>query len=171
MAAFPLFRQFQRRLQQLLRVRGQSPEDAEDLIQDAFLRLEMYYRSGRQVREPEAFLVRTAIRLSMNAKRSFQRRAKAEGAAAELPQFQIAPAPDETLAMEESLAAIDDQLSRVPESTRDVFLLHRLDGYSYSQIAKLYGMTNKAVERRIARAMMAVYRGQQDAIREARNSK
>lgn len=163
MISLPLFRRLRRRLHQLLRIRGQSREDIEDLIQDAFLRLEMYYRRGREVQEPEAFMVRTALRLSSNARRSVQRRARVESAFDQLPQVFSPPAPEEALAYEQSVEAINGRLSALPESTRDVFLLHRLDGYTYGQIARLYGMTDKAVERRIARAMIAVYRGHKES--------
>ena len=170
MTSLPSFRELERRLRQLLRLRGQSREDIDDVIQDAFLRLELYSRRGGEVVEPEAFLVRTALRLSSNVKRSLRRRSRFEVACADMPQVMFSASPEDALAAEQSLGRINESLSEVPESTRDVFLLHRLEGYTYSQIAELYGMTNKAVERRIARAMVAVYRANKEAMEPERTS-
>lgn len=51
------------KLRRLLRSRGRSADDTDDLIQEAFLRLQLYCRD-HEVRETEAFLVRTALNLS-----------------------------------------------------------------------------------------------------------
>jgi DNA-directed RNA polymerase specialized sigma24 family protein len=56
-----------------LRRRGRTREDAEDLVQEAFLRLELYCREGHQVLQPEAFLMRTALNLSVSHHRREQR--------------------------------------------------------------------------------------------------
>src|SRR5262245_15407145 len=108
MTSLPLFRALQRRLRQLLRLRGQSREDIEDVIQDAFLRLELYYRRGGEVHEPEVFLVPTALRLSSNVRRSLRRRSRAEVACAEMPQVVFAASPDDALAAEQSLKRINE---------------------------------------------------------------
>lgn len=153
--------QLRGRLQRLLRHRGQTREDAEDVIQDAFLRLQAYYRRGGEVREPEAFVVRTATRLAMNFYRDNRRRMRAEQRISELPTIDTAPAPEELMVAEQSLHAMARRLESVSPATREVFLLHRVEGLSYAQIAKLYGLTTKAVERRIARAMLAVFQEEQ----------
>ena len=51
------------KLRRLLRSRGRSVDDTDDLIQEAFLRLHLYCRE-HAVRTPEAFLVRMALNLS-----------------------------------------------------------------------------------------------------------
>jgi DNA-directed RNA polymerase specialized sigma24 family protein len=52
----------------LLRSRGRSIDDTEDLIQEAFLRLQVYCRD-KDVAQTEAFLVRTALNLSIDQHR------------------------------------------------------------------------------------------------------
>jgi RNA polymerase sigma-70 factor (ECF subfamily) len=163
MTAGTVLRELRIRLQKLLRRRGRTREDAEDVIQDAFLRLQVYYQKGGQVREPEAFLVRTAMRLAINHHRDVRRRAQAQERAKTLPLLDVEPTPEEMVAAEETLQAMARQLDSVSRRTREVFLLHRVDGLSYAQISKLYGMTTKAVERRIARAMLAVSQDDPDA--------
>ena len=62
-----------RRLKQLLHRRGQSPEDSEDLVQEAFLRLHKFMDSGQEARQPEALLVTTVLNLAVDAKRRDRR--------------------------------------------------------------------------------------------------
>jgi DNA-directed RNA polymerase specialized sigma24 family protein len=62
-----------RKLQRILLRRGRTREEAEDLIQEAFLKLQEYCDNGGQVRQPEGFLVRTVLRLAINARRDQHR--------------------------------------------------------------------------------------------------
>jgi DNA-directed RNA polymerase specialized sigma24 family protein len=62
-----------RRLQKLLRRRGASPQDAEDLVQEAVVRLFTYTRKAVEVRNAEAFLTRTALNLAVDLHRSARR--------------------------------------------------------------------------------------------------
>src|SRR5262245_1540532 len=99
--AAPIFRHVRAQLQQLLRKRGRTREDAEDLIQEAFLRLQVYYQRGIPVREPKAFLTRTALRLSMNARRDENRRPQADEALESLPLLDLEAMPEDILSAEQ----------------------------------------------------------------------
>ena len=65
--------QYFRKLQRILVRQGRTREDAEDLIQQAFLKLQEYCERGGNVRQPEGFLVRTVLRLAINARRDEHR--------------------------------------------------------------------------------------------------
>src|ERR1700722_13304144 len=95
-----------RRIEKLLRRRGASPEDAEDLVQEAVVRLFSYTRKAGEVRNAEAFLTRTALNLAVDLHRS-TRRAHFEPESVEtLPLLDIAPTPDEILAAEQRLLSM-----------------------------------------------------------------
>ena len=57
------------RVKSALRRRGRSEHDADDLVQEAFLRLACYEREQTVVK-PEAFLMTTALNLSIDSHRS-----------------------------------------------------------------------------------------------------
>jgi RNA polymerase sigma factor (sigma-70 family) len=154
--AAPVLRRIRTRLQQLLRRRGRTREDAEDLIQEAFLRLQAYYQRGVDVREPEALLARIALRLSMNARRDERRHPHADDVIESLPLLDLEAIPEDVLEAEQFLQRMNQTLESLSPLTRDFFYLNRVDGLSYAQIAKLHGVTTKAVERRLARAMLAL---------------
>lgn len=146
--------QYFRRLRTLLVRRGRTPEEAEDLIQEAFLRMQEYCERGGQVHQPEGFLVRTALRLAANARRD----AHPELYCAERVEnltfiADTKPTPDEVLAGDQCLERMRDALDAVSRRTRDVFFMHRLDGLSYAQIAERLGVSVSAVEKHVASAL------------------
>lgn len=54
----------------------------------------------------------------------------------------------------ETVDRMEQALRRLPARRRNIFLLHRLDGLSYAEIADLYGISVRRVERHIAAAML-----------------
>lgn len=150
-----------RRLKQLLHRRGQSPEDSEDLVQEAFLRLHKFMDSGQEARQPEALLVTTVLNLAVDAKRR-DRRDRREQFVAEpvedLPIVDLTPSPDEMLLAEQRLRQITQILdTKLSARTREIFLLHRLEGFTYDEIAQRMQMSVRTVEKHIARAVTVVW--------------
>src|SRR5579862_124803 len=106
------------RLQRLLLRRGYSRDDAEDLIQQAFLKLQEYCGKGGEVGRPEGFLVRTVIRLGINARRDAHRHLYVDTAVEELTQLvDTHPTPDEVLAHDQCLERMKQALSTLTERT------------------------------------------------------
>jgi RNA polymerase sigma-70 factor (ECF subfamily) len=141
-----------RRVRNYLRRRGNTREDAEDLVQEAFLRLELYCREGHKVLQPEAFLMRTAINLSVSRYRHDQR-SPVRSQTVPLQLIGLADAsPDEVFQAEERLEHIRRVLDAVSRRTRDIFLLHRIGGFSYAEIAQQMAISVSAVEKHVASA-------------------
>jgi RNA polymerase sigma factor (sigma-70 family) len=146
------------RLMQLLRRRGRTPEEAEDLVQEAFLRLHVFLQEGKEVRESEAFLVRTVLNLSVDTHRREHRDLYVEEAVENLPLVDLAPAPEEILAAEQRLKRMRQVLdTKVSPRTREVYFLHRLEGYTYDEIGHRMHMSSRTVEKHIARAVTALW--------------
>lgn len=145
-----------RRIRNYLRRRGRTPEDAEDLVQEAFLRLELYCRAGNVVLEPEAFLMRTALNLSVSHHRHEQRSPIDKRTLDTLALIDMSETPDEAFAAEERLEHIKQILDAVGRRTRDIFFLHRLGGFSYAEIAQRLGISVSAIEKHIASAAAAL---------------
>lgn len=111
------------------------------MIQEAFLRLQIYYRRGIPVRQPKAFLTRTALRLSINARRDEHRDLWSSEEIEDLPLLDLEAMPEDVLAAEHLLKRMHQTLESISPQTRDFFYLNRVDGLSYAQIAKLHGVT------------------------------
>jgi RNA polymerase sigma-70 factor (ECF subfamily) len=125
-------------------------------MQDAFVRLLEYCEAGAEVREPEAVLVRTVQRLSMNYDRDEHRDLYVKQPIENLIVPDPNPAPEEVLAADQCLEKVRRTLDTLGRRTRDIFFLQRLHGFSYAQIAKQTGIPVSTIEKHIARAMTAL---------------
>ena len=128
-----------------------NPADAEDVVQDAFVRL---YRALPRYEERhrfDAWLFRILGNCCRTAN-SVSRRQDARGDdEAELDRV---AAPDRTDASFE-LEFGDEvrrALSEVPSYNREVFLLHYIEGFSYEEIERITGVRRSALKMRVKRA-------------------
>lgn len=152
-----------RRLQKFLMRRGTTREQAEDLVQEAMLRLHAYTLEGGQVENQEAFLTRTVRNLAVDAHRHARVDRYECAPVEELDLVDFAPTPDEVFAAEQRLTRMRDALDQANPRTSEVFFMHRLQGRSHAQIAKLLGISISAVEKHIASAVtiLAIQRQQE----------
>jgi RNA polymerase sigma-70 factor (family 1) len=61
--------------------------------------------------------------------------------------------PDFDLEMKEFDLRLQDSLAQLDENNRSVFLMNRIDGMTYVQIAESLGLSVKAVEKRMGKAI------------------
>lgn len=138
------------RVRRTLVRRGRTVHEAEDLVQDAWVRMASH--SGTEpVANPEAFLMRTAINLSIDVHRA----TSAQGEAFvidDMSLIDVSPGAEALLLGKERLARMAVCLERLPEYTREILLAHRLDGRSYTDIARELGISIKAVEKHVTKA-------------------
>lgn len=117
------------------------------------MRLLEYCNKGAEVREPEALLVRTVQRLSMNFDRDEHRDLYSPAPLDSLGLVDPSPDPMAALEAQECLDKATRILDSIGRRTRDVFFMHRLEGLSYAQIYQVTGIPISTIEKHIARAM------------------
>ena len=140
------------RVRAALMRRGRSTHDADDLVQEAWIRLACYERE-HIVEQPEAFLMRTALNLSIDAHRVRTSRGE-EVVLEEVVLLDAAPGTEAVVLAKERMARLSHCLGRLNEKTRDIFLSHRVDGRTYQQIAQQHGLSVSTVEKHIAKATL-----------------
>ena len=143
------------KLRRLLYSRGQSNDDTDDLIQEAFLRLQQYHRE-RTVRHPEACLVRTVLNLVTDQVRHRQTAAIVPGALESMDLVDPNPTPDVACQAQKRLLHFREGLLALSPRQREVFILHRIEGYSFAQIAQRLGITISMAEKHAARALLSL---------------
>lgn len=138
-----------------LRGRTASEEDAQDAAQESLAQL-MRYREEQPVESWKPLLYRIAVNVAHNQ----QRRAHARCDAAHVPYEEALLAmpsdalpPDEQLGLEQTLARIGAIVRQLPPRCREIYLLSRIDGMSYPQIALHCGISLKAVEKQMTKAL------------------
>ena len=125
-----------------------SRQDAEDVVHDVFLGLPEALKRYDESGQFDAWLRRVTARVALTRIRSRQRR-RERGLASELPQAPTALSLDDKVAL---AAAID----ALPESLRIIIVLKMIEGYSHDEIATLLGITPRASEQRLHRAVKAL---------------
>ena len=146
------FAEITRRLRFTLRRKGQTVEEAEDIVQDAILKFEIY-RQERAVNDPEAFITRTAFNLAIDRSRRSKRFLVSSEPVEYWDPRDLSPDQSETLIARLSLARLKAGLATLNPKTQEILLLHRLDGLSYAEIARREGVSETAVIKRVARAV------------------
>jgi RNA polymerase sigma-70 factor (ECF subfamily) len=130
------------------------PGQAEDLLHSAFLRLEEY-RSRHTVENPAAFLVRVAVNMAVDERRHERVRSEIPESIHDLIDLSDdRPLHDEVLAARERLERVKAGLAELSPRTREIFLMHRIEGLKYREIAARLGITVSAVEKHVARAAL-----------------
>ncbi len=128
---------------------GEGP----DLIQEAFLRV-IEASEAREVRSPVHMLFRVVQNLVVDRLRSKSRGAALFEAVADSVEFRDeTPDPERALIASERLRYALAVIGRMTHKRRTIFLLHRLEGLSYAQIARRTGVGVKTVEKQMAAAM------------------
>lgn len=123
-------------------------------MQEAWVRLAQY-EQGQPVVRPEAFLMRAALNLSIDTHRLRQSRG-AEVVLEDVVLIDATPSAETTLLARERLRRLSVGLGRPPDRTRALFLAHRIEGKSYTEIAREYDLSVTAVERHIAKATLCL---------------
>jgi RNA polymerase sigma-70 factor (ECF subfamily) len=136
-----------------------SISDAEDIVQEAFLRLTRVLRGGATIESPKAYLATATTRLAISHLRSARVRRESY-VGAWLPEPLVAdaePGPEERAEMADSLSmAFLVLLESLTPTERAVFLLHEVFGYGYKEIAEITGKSEPNCRQILTRARQHV---------------
>lgn len=133
----------------------QNNEDANDLAQEALLRMHTFQQT-KELDNAKAFLFKTANNLLIDQ----LRRTKVHNKYLDLEMLddqsdeeKYSPSVERTVCAEQELAQIYKTVELMPEKVRRAFLMHRGTDMTYPQIAKDMGVTTSMVEKYIVQAL------------------
>jgi RNA polymerase sigma factor (sigma-70 family) len=140
-------------LTRFFRRRIQNHAEIEDMVQDVFARI--VAREGpATVEHLHGYVLKTASSvLADRARRRSSARADLHVAFDSDLHDQEAFDPERVLGAKEELHAATAALLGLPERTRTVFILRRLEGRKYRDIAEHLGISVSAVEKHMIRAV------------------
>src|SRR6476469_3670297 len=137
---------YRRLVVQLYAVVGDAVE-AEDLVQEAFVKASASGARFLRVENPEAWLRRTAINLHRNRWRKLRNFRRV--------QPRLEEPPPDLPGLEEHVTVIE-ALRRLPEAQREVLALHYLADQPVAEIAELLGVAEGTVKTRLMRGREAL---------------
>lgn len=147
-----MFREHHGWLHGRLRRRLANASDADDVAAETFLRVAE--DGGRSdIREPRAFLTTLAKRVLFGLWRRRDLEQAYLDTLRHMPQA-LALSPEEHALMLDAIQHIDRALGSLPAPVKAAFLLSRLDGLAYPDIARQLGVSLATVERHMQRALL-----------------
>lgn len=153
-----LFRTEAPRLLRYLARRTGGREEAQDLVQDVFARLLRLSRSQLdELERPESYL----RIITRNLLRDRARQAKRKPPHLHLVGYEeTLPTHDQQRHLEsrDTLNRVEAAILRLKPRTRDIFVAHRVHGLSYAEIAERTGLSEKGVEKQMAKAIAQIGR-------------
>ena len=127
-----------------------SRAEAEDVVQDVFIRVLQQRKSLLDVRDLRLWLVRIAWNLALDRKRRIRPDQIDEVFARTLTAASV-PA-DEALDAAQHMAAVLRELERLPKSERHVLLLSAIEELGTTEIANVLGKSESGVRALLFRA-------------------
>jgi RNA polymerase sigma factor (sigma-70 family) len=130
-----------------------SASTAGDVVHDTYLRLQAL-AAVPEVDNPRAYIFRVADNIAMDRLRSsarLQRRFVDDDQATEQPCE--APLAEAVTEHRQRLRLLAQAVGELPPRCREVFLLHKVDGLSHSEIAARLGISRSMVEKHVMRAL------------------
>jgi len=155
-----LFLAHRRELHAYLTDKLKDSETAADLTQEAFLRYaEHDAGSNAAVLNGRSYLYRTAHNLAVDHVRL---RARQKTDAAE-PDAMADVADDRPSLEDEAdarqkLDRLRGAIAELPERTRQIFVLNRIEGLGYAETAERLGVSESSVQKHLAKALLHVRR-------------
>ena len=142
-----------------------SVPEAEDILQDAFVKIFAHLNDFRSEGSLEGWVRRIVVTTAINHWQSgrLRRQCLTEPVEA-LPEPAVAAAALDQLNVREVLTLVE----QLPDGCRVVLLLYAVDGYSHSEISELLGIqesTSKAQLSKARKQLLHLYQQQNNFIR------
>ncbi len=132
-------------------LRMNSADDAEELVQDIFVKL-WQKRASLQINiSLKAYLYRTALNRIINYQDHLRVRREHESHVKHSSSETIEPS--EELQAAEIQFLVQEVISNMPEKRRVVYEMSRRDGLKYAEIAEKLGVSVKTVEAHLSKAL------------------
>lgn len=148
-----LFRDEAPRLTRFFQRRLRGDPDAPDLVQEAFVRLASFM-AREALRNPAPYLQRIARNLLYERTRRHARTLAAfHLPIGEGPEPAARPEQEDCIGERDVMRIYRRALDELPEKTRTVFLLHRIDELTYREISEQLGISIPTVQYHMARSL------------------
>lgn len=146
-----LYRELRKPLLRYLVCLGLSTDEAQDVVQDAFLGLHQHLTAGGAQDNIRSWLFRVAHNQARNRQQSYHRRFSAP-LDPEMNSAVDDMTPEHVMLEKEKFGRLEKALGQLPESERECLLL-RAGGLRYREIGEVLGIPTSTVADTVTRAI------------------
>jgi RNA polymerase sigma factor (sigma-70 family) len=135
-----------------------NQEDAEDMVQESYLRAFRFfasYREGTNCRSWFLRVVRNTCYTALGSRGVKEKQVPLDSEAHEIEDN--APLPPAVLSTKATVEAVREAIAELPLDFREVLVLRELEGLSYKEISEVSGVPLGTVMSRLARARHQLY--------------
>jgi RNA polymerase sigma factor (sigma-70 family) len=132
-----------------------SPEDVDDLMQEAYCRIAML-DTIEHITSPQAYFFSVARNLLLRRLRRQQIVPFEAIGEIEIYRDEDTPSPEEQVCSRMAYERVMALIATLPERCRRIVELRKIEGWSQKKIAEHLGMTEKAVEKQVWVGVRAV---------------
>ncbi len=151
-----LFREYAPRVYRLALRCGLDAQEAEDGVQEVFLKVQRRLDTFRGEAALSTWLYQVALRTLLDHRRRVVRQTRPRGLGGEEESLPAGPgepaAPADAAIRNERRRLVREALDRLPPRHREVLVLRELEGLAYRDIARILGVAQGTVESRLFRA-------------------
>lgn len=150
-------------MSRFFRARMGSEADVEDLLQELYLKVAGHDPGHADIQSPRAYLYRLASNLLVDRWRAWQRSrardsawrmtTRTPGVAEDVDD---APSPEAVLLDRDRLDQLLQVIATLPQRTRTIFRLHKIEGVSHADVAKRLDISRSSVEKHMMDALRAL---------------
>lgn len=161
-----LYARYAGRMMGVARRYARTLPEAEDILQDAFVKVFSYLSEFRAEGTLEGWIRRIVVTTAINHWKSGQMRRQTQGAS--LDDIADPPAADASALDQLNVAEVLALMEQLPDGCRLVLLLYAVDGYSHREISELLNIqesTSKAQLSKARKQLLQLYHRQNNYIR------
>lgn len=147
-----LYQQYRKELLSHLMQMVKCAETAQDLVQESYIILTRT-AAEVQIEHPRGFLHHTANNLALDHLRHNKVVARHVESVQHEPEPEH-PSVENEISKAEWQAMLYQAIAELPPRCRDVFILHKIRGMSYREIAQLLAISESAVEKHIIKGLV-----------------
>ncbi len=148
-----LFKEHSRTLRNFIYFKFGNEEQAKDMTQEAFIKL---WEKCADVppEKAKSFLYTVAGNASLN--QIAHQKVVLNFAKSYQGSERTNESPEYIIEEEQFRIKLENAIQKLSEAQRSAFLLHRIEGKKYAEIAEMFGISVKAVEKRIHGALVSL---------------
>ncbi len=147
-----LFREHNDALLKFLAARLRSQQEAKEIAQEAYVKL-LNLDRPHGISFQRAFLFKTAANLAIDRLRHRQRRHRIEESGV-FDELGEEPTPEQHTAAAQQVERLEKLVAELPAKCRQAFLLYKIEGLEFPEVAKRMALSERMVRDYVVRALM-----------------